>query len=394
MVMCINIPMARPQLERIQVRNWLIENLGEPHLASQAASMLGISRQTANRILNELVKEGLVNASGRTQARKYEAKMLDFVQKAFAVSPELKEDTVWRQEIAPHLGDLPPNVRDICQYGFTEMLNNVLSHSQASNVTVRLELSAVKVQIWIVDNGVGIFNNIRQKLRLDDEHHAILELCKGKLTTDPTHHSGEGVFFTSRMFDRFDILSHQLSFVSIPDRTHPATGDWLMDVDTEERPETNGTTVGLAISPSSNRVMQQVFGRFAAPNDNYGFTKTCIPVHLAKYGSEQLMSRSQAKRLLTRFERFVEVMLDFQDIELIGQAFADEIFRVYQNEHPLVHIKYIRASEQVVAMINRAKNADADTTRFLPGLEPTDEERRKKADEENNGSDDLSQDQI
>jgi len=32
-------------------------------------------------------------------------------------------------------------------------------------------------------------------------------LAKGKLTTDPKRHSGEGIFFSSRMFDEFDILS-------------------------------------------------------------------------------------------------------------------------------------------------------------------------------------------
>ena len=38
-----------------------------------------------------------------------------------------------------------------------------------------------------------------------DKRQALFELSKGKFTTDPSRHSGEGVFFTSRMFDDFEI---------------------------------------------------------------------------------------------------------------------------------------------------------------------------------------------
>jgi hypothetical protein len=52
-------------------------------------------------------------------------------------------------------------------------------------------------------------------------------------------------------------------------------------------------------------------------------------VRLAKYGNDQLISRSQAKRLLARIELFKIVLFDFSGVETIGQAFADEIFRVF-----------------------------------------------------------------
>lgn len=47
---------------------------------------------------------------------------------------------------------------------------------------------------------------------LDLPSHAILELSKGKFTSDPARHSGEGIFFTSRMCDKFEILSKGLFF--------------------------------------------------------------------------------------------------------------------------------------------------------------------------------------
>ena len=66
--------------------------------------------------------------------------------------------------------------------------------------------------MYLHDNGVGIFKKIQTELRLLDERHAILELAKGKLTTDPKRHTGEGIFFSSRMFDQFDILSGGIFF--------------------------------------------------------------------------------------------------------------------------------------------------------------------------------------
>jgi hypothetical protein len=73
-------------------------------------------------------------------------------------------------------------------------------------------------------------------------------------------------------------------------------------------------------------------------------------------GDESLVSRSQARRLLARFERFKEVILDFEGIASIGQAFADEIFRVFVQENPHIHLTPLNANDEVLKMISRAKN--------------------------------------
>jgi anti-anti-sigma regulatory factor len=75
---------------------------------------------------------------------------------------------------------------------------------------------------------------------------------------------------------------------------------------------------------------------------------------LARLGDEQLISRSQAKRLIARFDRFKKVILDFKDVNEIGQAFADELFRVYANAHPQVEMVPINMTEQVERMWLRA----------------------------------------
>ena len=79
-----------------------------------------------------------------------------------------------------------------------------------------------------------------------------------------------------------------------------------------------------------------------------------VPVRLALYEGERLVSRSQAKRILNRVERFRYVILDFEGVDTIGQAFADEVFRVFANRHPEISIMAANESEQIGRMINRA----------------------------------------
>jgi len=89
------------------------------------------------------------------------------------------------------------------------------------------------------------------------------------------------------------------------------------------------------------------------PEEDLNFDKTVVPVKLAKVGSENLLSRSQAKRLLHRLEKFKHVELDFSEIEMIGQAFADEVFRVFQNSHPDVFLNPVNTNAEVRKMIAR-----------------------------------------
>jgi len=90
----------------------------------------------------------------------------------------------------------------------------------------------------------------------------------------------------------------------------------------------------MTISLRSPREMKDVLDHYTATQDDYGFAKTSVLVNLARTGREQLISRSQARRLLARFEQFRELTLDFTGVDLIGPAFADEIFRVFTGQKP------------------------------------------------------------
>jgi hypothetical protein len=103
------------------------------------------------------------------------------------------------------------------------------------------------------------------------------------------------------------------------------------------------------------RTPKQVFDQFSS-GDDYAFTKTVVPVQLVQYGDEKLVSRSQAKRLLARVDKFKVVVFDFAGVEEIGQAFSDEVFRVFQLQHPAIELIPLNTNADVDRMIRRAKS--------------------------------------
>lgn len=332
-----------------QIRDFILRNLRlhPVDITRFTADHFRISRPAVLHHINALSDEGALKISGETRGRRYELAPISEASLELPISPDLKEDAVWREKIRPILNGVPSNVLSICQYGFTEILNNAIDHSEGTTALVYVRRDVDLIRMLIVDNGIGIFTKIARDFHLDDPRHAILELAKGKLTTDPDRHTGEGVFFASRIFDRFSLLSSNLFF------THRTDGDdWLLE--TEDSGE--GTSVIMEIDTDSARTTQEVFDRFSSGQDRYAFTRTHVPVALARYGDENLVSRSQARRLLTRFERFEEVFLDFDGIETIGQAFADEIFRVFAAEKPDTRLTYTNTTPAVNDVIKRALN--------------------------------------
>lgn len=336
------------------VRRFLIDHI-DAHpadIVKVASEKFDCSRQAVHKHLTRLVGEGAVLVSGKTRSKRYSlAPLLEWTNQ-YDLTRDLTEDAVWRGDVAPLLGDLPDNVRDIWHYGFTEMFNNVIDHSDARHVAVTVRKTAASSRIVIYDDGVGIFKKIQAALKLEDERHAVLELAKGKFTTDPANHSGEGIFFSSRMFDEFDILSGEVFFSHEFDKKE----DWIL----QDNQPSGGTQVTMLLHNQTARTTRKIFDKFSTGED-YGFNTTVVPVKLMRYGDDNLVSRSQAKRLLTRIDRFKVVMLDFAGVASIGQAFADEVFRVFRLKHPEVELVPLHASSEVKRMISRAMSLAAES---------------------------------
>jgi anti-sigma regulatory factor (Ser/Thr protein kinase) len=309
----------------------------------------GVSRVTANRYIQRLEREGWISRSGPSTHPVYAP---GYNRRVSAVLPlaGLEEDLAWERSFASSVS-APPNVRNIVHHGFTEMVNNAIDHSQGTEALIHLRQTQTDISLSVSDDGIGIFRKITEALGLADPRLAIFELAKGKLTTDPSRHSGEGVFFTSRMFDMFAIHANGLNFTHDDD---VSANDWLLDFAKRD----GGTSVYMRIALTSIRRASEVFQQYMDAPEDFGFNKTVVPMRLAQYGDEQLISRSQAKRLIARFDRFRRVMLDFEGVSEIGQAFADELFRVYAREHPDVELMPLNYTEQIERMWLRAVGND------------------------------------
>jgi hypothetical protein len=335
-----------------EIRRYLLGKIGKNPKGITAAVVrkFKISRQAATRYLTQMVGEGRLIARGTTKDRSYALGQTKEKTRIYDLTRPLEESKIWADDFKPLLEEIKPNVLGICAYGFTEMVNNVLDHSDGKVLTVALKRETKKITLSVKDDGAGIFRKIKETFRLSDERQAILELSKGKLTTDPAKHTGEGIFFTSRMFDHFFILSHGFSY----SHQYSNENDHLSHAESER----NGTAVYMGIKINSRRKTKDVFDEFSNPRNNYTFDKTVVPIKLAQYEGEDLLSRSQAKRLMIRVENFKTVMLDFEGVQNVGPAFADEIFRVYKNEHPKIELIPIHTSGEVKKMINRAEAVD------------------------------------
>ena len=264
------------------------------------------------------------------------------INKKFLLSDIKDEFRFWSQLIAPEL-NLPKNVSDICHYGFTEILNNIIDHSEGNSVLISCEQNHCKTAFELIDDGAGVFTKLRKHFDFDSNVHALIELTKGKLTVAPEAHSGEGIFFSSKMFDRFVIEADELSVVFENDRC-----------DVHIIPHRHGSRFKMEIANDSRRVSQDVFNQFTDADD-FMFCKTKFFVSLAALEGE-LMSRSQAKRIVARFENFKDVELDFSDVNSIGQGFADEIVRVWPLANPGTQIKIMNPVGNVLKMLKHVMN--------------------------------------
>jgi anti-sigma regulatory factor (Ser/Thr protein kinase)/biotin operon repressor len=313
------------------------------------AAVFGISRQAAHRHLVVLLDQGLLARSGRARGALYRlpgrtGEKQDALPEPFRrtyVTRGLTEDAVFA-EAALWLNlraALSPAAFRISAYAFTEMLNNAIEHSRAATCRVEAALRTRDFDIAIRDQGVGAFESIRKKFRLAEEADAVGELLKGKATSMPERHSGEGIFFTSKACDRFSLRSHGIE-VAFDSKKH--------DIVVSLRARIRGTKVEMSISRSSRRKLEAVFAAFAPEEYDFRFERSVVTV---RFATRDYVTRSEAKRLVSRLEQFREVTLDFSAVKSIGQGFADEVFRVFAAAHPTVILKRVNVPLPIDAVI-------------------------------------------
>jgi len=314
---------------------------------------LHISRQTAHQHLQELILEGKLTKEGSTLRARYRpfSKRLKVSAPSFSGVRKirgLEEDRVYDEaELRLRLQqELSPEALKIARYAFTEMLNNAIAHSKAAEVEFQLSVGQGEFHFSIQDRGVGVFESIRKKFRLKDPFEAAEHLLKGKQTTDPQRHSGQGIFFTSKIADRFVLSSQKQRLITDAGR---------QDVFLEElRKSLRGTLVEFVLKQRTRKSLRGLFEEYS--DEDYEFHKTRVTVRLsARQGG--LVSRSEAKRILFGLEKFKQIVLDFSRVKGLGQGFADEVFRVFQKAHPKIRIEPVHMVPVVAYMVKRTQKA-------------------------------------
>jgi anti-sigma regulatory factor (Ser/Thr protein kinase) len=312
----------------------------------ELAEYLGITRQAVSLHLRQLVGSAEIFKTGSTRAARYfphDAAVAARPVKRDLVLAGLDESAVYDDiAIMLTLSQLPDNVESIVNYAFTEMLNNAIDHSISDQCAIEVRLDATKLIFSVRDRGIGAFYSIADKFNLQDEHAAMIELLKGKTTTQPHAHSGEGIFFVSRSADRFVLRSHRTQIEWDNDRD---------DVFVSEPRFMKGTQVQFEIRRDARTRLEKVFAEFAPQKYDYRFEKTRVLVKLLQ---REYVSRSEAKRLLHNLDKFSEIELDMRDVGSVGQGFADEVFRVFALAHPGIVVRTINAGKAVEAMIQHA----------------------------------------
>jgi hypothetical protein len=252
----------------------------------------------------------------------------------------LDESQVWSQ-IAPslQLDTSAPSTR-IAEYAFTEMLNNAIDHASANRIHVNVSESDDHLRFEICDDGVGVFAHLAEGLGLRNAREAVAELTKGKRTTAPAEHSGEGIFFTSKAVNTFTLKANGLAWLVDNAREDFALG--TSDVH-------SGTIVDFSIDRTSTTNLSTIFARFTR---DHKFVRSSPVVRLFEIDVE-FVSRSEAKRLLNGMESFEEISLDFSRVQSVGQGFVDEVFRVWQNSHPNTALTPVNMNAEVDFMVKR-----------------------------------------
>ncbi|MDP1912192.1 STAS-like domain-containing protein [Brevundimonas sp.] len=349
--------MARPLLLPMNaVRRWATAQVAAhpKDFTGALARSFGVTRSAAAPVVRQLVSEAFVLRTGGATRPVFAPGPSRWIEAELPLAG-LDESAVWEQHLAPWLS-LPANVENALHYGVTEMVNNACDHSAGQRLRLSCAVAGGVVYITIGDDGVGIFERVSRAFGLADRRLALLELAKGRVTTDPARHSGEGIFFTSRAFSVFRLEANGLVY----ERRNPEPGqpesERLIELPgaAPEAAPMQGTTVRMAMRTHSRVVLRELFEHYTtgAPDD-LTFDRTVVPVRLARLGRENLLSRSQARRVISGIDRFKVVELDFEGVPEIGQAFADELFRVFAAAHPGIELWPTNAGPGVLPMIRR-----------------------------------------
>lgn len=339
--------MARPDLSA--VTGWITSAAlrDGARLPETLMERLAIGRRAALALLARLVAAQWLVREGSARRPVWRPGVMKQVVHRYALAG-LQEDLPWQRDFAPCF-ELRPNVARLAQQAFTELLNNAIDHSGGTLATVSVRQTALHLQILVSDDGCGVFERIARHFAIDDPRLAMLELSKGKLTSQPAAHRGHGLFFTARLADIFDVHAngHAFQFRGAGRRRWHAARPLMHE----------GTSAYAAIALDTERTVDAVLRSHSTDPDGYAFDTTQITLGLLTGAATGLESRAQARRVALGLARFRRAELDFSGLDDVGHAFADELFRVFARGEPGVQLVPLAMAPRVAAMVSAVQAA-------------------------------------
>lgn len=317
---------------------------------------LGLQRRAVMQLLGELVALQWLTTEREGRLTLYRPGALRQVVQRYALVG-LQEDLPWRRDFAPCF-EMPASIARMVQHGFTELLNNAVDHSGGKSVTVSLRQTPLQMQLLVSDDGCGLFERIEQSFGIADPQLALLELSKGKLSSAPERHSGQGLFFTARLADVLSVHANGAAFQRRAWDRQP----WHRGKPANR----GGTSVYMAIALDSPRTLDTVLAAHNLQPGGLSFDHTEVPLQLLAEGGV-LASRAEARRAVARLTQFCSAQVSFAGVEDLGHGFADEMFRVFARANPGVQLMPVDMSPRVAAMVAAAGGAAAARTVSAPG---------------------------
>lgn len=309
-------------------------------LPAAVMARLGLARRPALALLRRLAELQWLQIDGTPRRRRYAPGPLRQVVHRYTLAG-LQEDAPWRRDFAPCFV-LPAHVQRLARHAFTELLNNAIDHSGGGQVTVSMRQTPLQLQLLVSDDGCGLFHRIDTVFAIAEPALAMLELSKGRLTSDPQRHAGQGLFFTSRLADVFDIHANAAAF---------QCRSWERQAWRAGRPAVQqGTSVYVAISLDTPRTLDTVLQAHRGAT-GHALARTTVPLHLLAGAEGVLASRAEARRVTARLAHFEQAEIDFAGITDIGHGFADELFRVFGGDNPGLELQPTGMNPGVQAMV-------------------------------------------
>ena len=144
------------------VLRYILEKISQqdPRITKTVSETMDINQNTVHSYISELIDQGVIRRVKRGQ--------YELVRKQYKFCLERSKGDLdsdlyaYQKYLAPIIQDEPKNVQGIWAYAFTEMINNVMDHSLASEVHIRIDRDPVNTSVIISDNGVGIFHKLQE----------------------------------------------------------------------------------------------------------------------------------------------------------------------------------------------------------------------------------------